>query len=292
MNVGVVDIGTNSVRLLITDGQVEKGRWIEVTGLGRGVDSAGVLSNEAMAESVRALAGFGSLMVDSGVQIRKAIATSAARDAANREHFFDMAERVLGVRPTLISGEEEARLAYSGTVSAFELDGSVLVSDIGGGSTELVGPELSVSTDIGSVRLSDRVLTDHPASRSQMTAAVEMVSGLFGNLSMSPTDNLIGVAGTWTSLAAVVLGLPSYDSEVVHGSVLSRSDVDDTVDRLAGMSLEEKAAIPSLHPKRAPVILSGAVVAAGVLAALDAAEVGISERDTLDGVVAELLALP
>jgi exopolyphosphatase/guanosine-5'-triphosphate,3'-diphosphate pyrophosphatase len=292
VNVGVVDIGTNSVRLLITDGKVEQGRWVKVTGLGRGVDSTGVLSEEPMAESVRALAGFGTLMADLGVQHRKAIATSAARDAANRDEFFEMAEMALGVRPTLISGEEEARLAYAGTVSAFELEGSVLVSDIGGGSTEFVRSASSISRDIGSVRLSDRVLKDHPASPSQMRIATEMVAGLFENLSMARANNLVGVAGTWTSLAAIVLGLGSYDSEVVHGSVLIRRDVEATVDRLAGMSLEEKAAIPSLHPKRAPVILSGAVVAAGVLAALGATEVVISERDTLDGLAAELLALP
>ncbi|HSJ84872.1 MAG TPA: Ppx/GppA phosphatase family protein [Acidimicrobiia bacterium] len=294
MKVGAVDIGTNSIRLLITDGTTEFGRWEEVTGLGRGVDRSGALSPAGIEDSLVALAGFGANMDAEGVERRRAIATSAARDAANRELFFDLAQSALSVRPILVSGEEEARLAYAGaTAGPFGqlLEPPVVVSDIGGGSTELVTDDGAVSVDIGSVRLTERVIPSRPAPLSEMAAARSLLADLFREVSLE-VGTLVGVAGTWTSLAAIAEDLPRWSPDMVHGHRMTRGELESVIDSLAGKTVEETAAIPALHPERAPVILAGSLVAEAVMQVLDTVEVAVSGRDTLDGVAMDLLALP
>ncbi|MGF1616267.1 MAG: exopolyphosphatase [Acidimicrobiia bacterium] len=289
MNVGVVDIGTNSMRLLITSRHVEAGRWVEVTGLGAGVDRTGRLSESSIAATLEVFARFGLLMEKYGVNRRKAIATSASRDAENRHEFFKRAQVVLGVMPTLISGEKEAQYAFEGATSGLDDRSEVMVSDIGGGSSEFVSIESSASVDIGSVRLTERILTDRPASREQLDSAAAHVRELFAVVARNSVRS-IGIAGTWTSLAAIALELPRYESDRVHGFKMGAPDLDRLVAMLARMTPEETASIPALDPKRAPVILSGAVIAREVLRHLDMDEITVSERDTLDGVAAELLA--
>lgn len=290
MRVAAVDIGTNSMRLLITDGVVEAHRLAEVTGLGVGVDESGLLSEAAIARTVNVLTGFGELMDSEAVQRRKAVATSAARDASNREVFFDVAQAALGTRPVLVSGEEEARLAWAGAGLGLDLGNETAVCDIGGGSTELVTSRNRVSVDIGSVRLTDRVLTSRPASPTEMDTARSHVAEMLQPLAFQANE-LVGIAGTWTSLAAIDLDLVAYDRDQVHGHVLEVGRLRAMIDGLASMTVEETAAIRSLDPKRAPVILAGSVVAAGVLVALGLDRAVICERDTLDGTAAELLAL-
>jgi len=290
VRVGVVDIGTNSMRLLVTDGTEEVGRWVEVTGLGRGVDRTGTLSPDRIEESVAALARFGAEMNRAEVGKRAAIATSASRDAANREEFFDLAESALGVRPRLITGVEEARLAFAGATSQVHVASPIIVSDIGGGSTEFVRAGGEASYEIGSVRLTERSIPTRPAPSTEMKRARALVAGLFSEVDLQ-AGTLIGVAGTWTSLAAVAQDLPEYSTDRVHGHRLSRDALADTIDLLASKSLAETAAIAALDPKRAPVILGGALVAEGVMDILDVDEVVVSEHDTLDGVAMELLAI-
>jgi exopolyphosphatase / guanosine-5'-triphosphate,3'-diphosphate pyrophosphatase len=291
VRVGVVDIGTNSMRMLVTDGSVDIDRRVEVTGLGRGVDRTGSLSSEAIEESLAALARFRAEMDRAEVEKWVAIATSASRDAANREEFFDLAESALGVRPRLITGEEEARLAFAGATRQIDAIDPIVVSDIGGGSTEFVNAGGEVSFDIGSVRLTERAIDSRPASPNEMSAARELVAGLFAEVDLE-TGTLIGVAGTWTSLAAIAQELPEYSRERVHGHRMSRGSLADLVDSLSSMTLEETAAIPALDPRRAPVILGGALVAEAVMDTLDIGEATISEHDTLDAVAMELLAIP
>jgi exopolyphosphatase / guanosine-5'-triphosphate,3'-diphosphate pyrophosphatase len=290
VRVGVVDIGTNSMRLLVTDGIQEIGRWVEVTGLGRGVDRSGTLSAEGIEESLAALARFGQEMERAEVEKRAAIATSASRDAANREAFFDLAESALGVRPRLITGAEEARLSFVGATHHVDATAPIVVLDIGGGSTEFVTVEDEVSVDIGSVRLTERVIPTRPAPSTELEEARSLVTALFSDIDLE-TRTLIGVAGTWTSVAAIAQGLPAYKRDRVHGYWMSRESLAATVDSLASMTLEETAVIPALDPKRAPVILGGALVAEGAMdvLALDAAM--ISEHDSLDGVAMDLLAI-
>ncbi|MGH8959315.1 MAG: exopolyphosphatase [Acidimicrobiia bacterium] len=274
-----VDIGTNSMRLLLVQqvgsGLVELGRFERVTGLGRGVDSTGVLSEEAIDRTLLALAEFGARMNQARVARRRAVATSASRDAANSEQFFDRAELALGVRPELISGEEEARLAFAG--ASHERPGPLLIIDIGGGSTEFVTAAGGTSYEIGSVRLTDRLLRDRPVVEPGLAAARAMVGESLSRVT-SFAGTVIGVAGTWTSLGAM------EESET-----LSLAAVTAWVERLAAMSLEETADIPGLDPARAPVMLGGAIVAEGAMKAVGADIVAVSRHDLLDGVVASLL---
>ena len=292
MKVGVVDIGTNSMRLLVTDGLTDFGRWVQVTGLGRGVDASGSLSEEAIERTLTVFRRFGHLMTEMEVERRLAIATSASRDASNREPFFDRAEDALGIRPTLIGGHEEARFAYQGATASQEFARPVVVSDIGGGSSEFVSAADDISIDIGSVRLTERVLRSRPAEPGEMDRAISLVDNMFQGVEVGAAGTLVGVAGTWTSIAAIAQELPEYDAERVHGYSLSRNRLSRVTSMLSPMSTEETAAIPSLDPNRAPVILAGTVLAGGVMDALDVAEVVMSERDTLDSAAAHLLALP
>jgi exopolyphosphatase / guanosine-5'-triphosphate,3'-diphosphate pyrophosphatase len=284
----VVDIGTNSMRLLVTDGQQEVGRWVEVTGLGRGVDATGELRTEAVNETIAVFSRFAEIMELHDVGRRAAIATSATRDASNRDEFMERATLVLGVRPEVITGSREGRLAYAGATAGLD-GGRCVVSDIGGGSSEFVTPDQSISIDIGSVRLTDRVLIDRPPTGSQLEVAQAHVRELFSAVEME--GDLIGVAGTWTSLGAIDLDLGAYDRSRVHHHRLTRDRLNALVEKLSRMTVEETAAIPSLDPARAPVILAGAVVASGVVDAVGTETVLISEHDTLDGLAAELLAV-
>lgn len=276
------------MRLLITSRGGEIGRWVRVTGLGRGIDETGMLSDDGIARSMAAFAEFGRKLDEEQVDVRKAIATSASRDAANRERFFDQVETAIGVRPTLISGNDEARYAFRGAIG--EGRKNVLVSDIGGGSTEFVTANDSISVDIGSVRLTDRILGAHPLAVDRVVDARDHVRQLFDEIGLEATE-VVGVAGTWTSLAAIILQLDRYDREAVHGSAVALGDLSGVIDSLAPMPLSDVEEIPSLDPKRAPVIVAGAIVAEQVLSRLGVNGARISERDTLDGVAEELLAL-
>jgi len=288
VSVGAVDIGTNSMRLLITDGVTEAGRWVEVTGLGRGVDSTGRLGDAEMERTIVELERFGRLMADHHVKRRGAMATSATRDASNRAGFMERVGEALGVMPEVIEGEREGELAYAGATADLAGDG-YLVSDIGGGSTEFVTTDGAVSIDIGSVRLTDRILTDRPPGRDQMERARDHVLSLFSNLDVS--GELVGVAGSWTNLAGMDLGLPAYDRERIHLHRVPAGSVTRITERLARLTVEETEAIPSLDRGRAPMILAGALIAGCVMDAVAAPHVIVSERDTLDGLAMELRGL-
>jgi exopolyphosphatase/guanosine-5'-triphosphate,3'-diphosphate pyrophosphatase len=298
MRVGVVDIGTNAMRLLIAEVEDGDVRWLDrrttVTGLGAGVDASGHLDEDAMSRTVQVLASYGAALSEAGVSRARAIATSAARDAANREEFLDRAEHGLGMRPDVISGEEEAALAFAGATRAVDVSPPFVVVDIGGGSTEFVfgsdAPAYRTSVDIGSVRLTDRVLADRPASIDQVAQAQDLTAELLADVHLPAVPNrAIGVAGTFTALSAISQDLPAYDPGRVHGSTLTVTRLAELVLYLSLLSLEETAAIPSLDPARAPVILSGAVVAEEALRRCGVGEVSVSEHDSLDGVALALV---
>lgn len=293
MNVGAVDIGTNSMRLLIvdTDGR-EVVRDSEVTGLGTGVDAEGVFDAARVRATLEVMDRFAAALTQNGATVRVAVATSATRDAHNGGEFVDEVAVRLGVTPEVISGEREARLAFAGATRAGTV-GPCTVVDIGGGSTEFVAgdtlPRVAVSVDIGSVRLTDRLLPDRPAKRTQLDAARAHVDELFSGVIVDPGLRVIGVAGTFTSIAAISLDLDEYDRSVVDGSTVSTGDIRAIVEHLSGLTVEQTAAVPSLQPKRAPVILAGAVIALGALTHLGAESVTVSESDLLDALAAEAL---
>ena len=286
MSIGAVDIGTNTVRLLIREGNRDLERRTVVVGLGIGVDATGVLAPEAMERALAALTEFGALFDRHGTKGRRAVATSACRDAANADEFLDRVATVLGVRPAVIDGAAEAELSFRGATAALPGNGSNLVIDVGGGSTEFVfgtrAVEYARSVDIGSVRLRDRMPEMRPAPAGVITAARDEVRRVMAEVQLpGRPDRVIGVAGTFSSLAAIHIGLQVYDRERVHGTMLRLTDLDAMFDHLAALTVEQTAAIPSMDPKRAPMMLAGSIVAAeAVRLAGDA--VVVSEFDLLD----------
>ena len=281
-------MGTNSTRLLIADltrdGLVDVERIEKVTGLGRGVDRSGRLSPDAIARTTRVLQSYSRRIRETGVEAARAVATSAARDATNQDEFVEAARRALGFRPDIIGGEEEARLVFAGATEGTPDPGATLVVDIGGGSTEIVTDAGGVSTDIGSVRLTERCLPAHPASARDLAAARREAALVMGAAAVPLRSRAMGAAGTWTSLAAIHLRLDTYDSHEVEGTTLHLEDVVRMVAWLGSLSLGEKEAIPSLNPKRAPVILGGAVVAETSLRLLGLDRIIVTGHDILDGV--------
>ena len=293
MRVASVDIGTNSTRLLIASGSEtglgEIERRALVTALGRRVEGSGRLAADSIARTVSALAEYGASIRAAGVGSARAVATSASRDANNREAFFDTAQNALGFRPELISGEEEASLSFAGASLGAANPADTVVIDTGGGSTEFVADDGGVSIDIGSVRLTERCLPHHPAAPAELDAARTEAARVIACGELPFRSSAVGVAGTWTSLATMHRRLDAYDPDLVEGTTMRLDDVRQLVRWLATLTLEEKQAIPSLDPNRAPVILGGAVVAEASLEALALDHVTISEHDILDGVCLELL---
>lgn len=292
MSVAAVDIGTNTVRMLVADVDgreiTELDRAIEVVGLGRGLDATGAISQDSMARAVRALRGYGERIA--GARRVRVVATSASRDASNGFEFTRRAEEALGAPVEVITGEAEAALSFAGAVWGLDVGSPRLVIDPGGGSTEFVlgeeAPTRVLSVDMGSVRLTDRLLPERPATAGSVERARREVDRLFAGVDRaSDGTSAIGVAGTFTSLSAIHLGLEAYDRDVVHRSELPLAAIEDIVVRLARLTVEETAAIPSLDPARAPVILAGAVIAAGAVARVGTGLVTVSETDLLEGIV-------
>ncbi|MDE0170880.1 MAG: hypothetical protein OXS29_15460 [bacterium] len=286
--VAAVDMGTNSTRLLIADrretGLVDVERIETVTGLGRGVDRSARLSPDGIERTARVLQSYGRRIRQAGVQAARAVATSAARDASNRDEFVEAATRALGFRPDIISGEEEAGLVFAGATGGTRDPGATVVVDIGGGSTEIVTDEGGVSTDIGSIRLTERCLPNHPATVRDLAAARREAARVMSAADLPRRSYAMGAAGTWTSLAAMHLRLDSYDSHEVEGTTLGVEDAERMVAWLGSLSLADKKAIRSLNPKRAPIILGGAVVAETSLRLLGLKRITVTGHDILDGV--------
>lgn len=296
MIVGAIDIGSNSVRLLVRDHHgSDLHRDTVVTGLARGVDAGGPLSVDSVAATLRAIRRYRAILDDLGAERSHAVATSAARDAPNGAEVMEAVGSVLGSAPEIISGEREASLSFAGATAGLDAGGSRVVVDIGGGSTEVIQGDGRIrwaySYDIGSVRLTDRVLGSRPAPDAELRAAMDEVDRILGMPEVvARAGSIIGVAGTFTSLAAIHRQLDRYDPDLVHGTVLTRSDLEELLGRLAALDVAATAAIPSLEPGRAPVILAGTVVAERVMATVGAEEVVVSEADLLDAVADELLA--
>lgn len=304
--VGAIDCGTNSIRLLIADvvdGRLrDVHREMRIVRLGQGVDATGEFAPEALARTEAALADYVALMAEHSVTAVRMVATSAARDAGNRDEFFAMTARLLGkVVPgsvaEVITGTEEAELSFRGAVG--ELDpaaGPFVVVDLGGGSTELVRGDTTVqasfSADIGCVRLTERCLHSDPPTADEVEQA-RMVArdGLAEALRVVPVDGAhtwVGVAGTMTTLSALAQGMTEYDPEAIHLSRIGFDDLLAVCEQLVGMTKAERLALGPMHAGRADVIGGGAIIVEE-LAAVFRREAGIgelvvSEHDILDGI--------
>jgi exopolyphosphatase/guanosine-5'-triphosphate,3'-diphosphate pyrophosphatase len=303
--VGAIDCGTNSIRLLVADvdpatGQlVDLDREMRVVRLGQDVDRTGRLAPEALDRTLRATRDYADRCAELGVQRVRFVATSASRDAENRQDFVDGVRRLLGVEPEVVSGAEEAHLSFVGATRelvAEGLRGPFVVADIGGGSTEVVrggsDVEAALSVDVGCVRLTERHLADDPPTPEQVAAARADVDAALDRVAaavpLRGVSTLVGLAGSVTTVAATVLKLDAYEPARIHHARLAVDDVRAACDRLLAMSHAERAALPFMHPGRVDVIGAGALVWRRVVDRLVAEsgleEVVVSEHDILDGI--------
>jgi exopolyphosphatase/guanosine-5'-triphosphate,3'-diphosphate pyrophosphatase len=291
MRVGVVDLGTNSTRLLVADvndGHVDEvARRLTITRLGEGVDERRKLLPSPVARVRNVLADYRREVEQLGAERVLAIGTSAVRDADNGEAFLGEIEWSYGFKSRLLSGEEEAELTRRGVANGRAIGDETIVLDVGGGSTELITAHDRVSIDLGCVRLTERHLHSDPPAREELAAAALAVREALPD--WSPRD-AIGVAGTVTSLAALELG--EYDPERIHGYRLSRESVELQLEQLASLPIAERRELPGLEPERAPVIVAGALIVREVLDRYGLDELEASERDLLHGAALEAAALP
>ncbi|WGY00596.1 exopolyphosphatase [Nocardioides sp. QY071] len=306
--VAAIDCGTNTIKLLLGDlladpeGVRRESRMIR---LGQGVDATGRLAPEALERAWVAIDEIAGIIRGAGVapgRIRFC-ATSATRDASNAAEFTAGVHARLGIDPEVLSGEEEARLAFDGAVrglaaSSVEVGSPALVVDIGGGSTELIlgdpatGPSAAHSMDIGSVRLHERHVRHDPITPEEVAAVVADIDAALDVCPVDPAAarTVIVVAGTNTTIAAGTLGLAAYDRDLIHARVLAVPDVLAQVDRLLAMTVAERRDLGWMHPGRADVIDAGALIVARVLARLSVGGVVVAETDILDGIAWSLVA--
>ena len=300
MKVAVVDVGTNSTRLLVAevkDGRVhELRRRTIVTRLGEGVDAAGRLGEAAMERVFEACAQYRKAIDSAGAEDVVAMLTSAVRDAANGAEFERELEERFGFAAQTISGEREARLTYLGATSARHPAGPTLVLDIGGGSTEVVVGEgntvgFFVSTQLGSVRHTERHIHTDPPTPAELEACraaarAELESAVPGEVREQVNEG-IAVAGTPTSFAAVELGLDPYDPDRVEGHRLTLAACERILGELAALHLAERRLVTGLHPDRAPTIVAGGTILVEAMRLSGLGEIEVSERDILHGAALE-----
>ncbi|MET9134691.1 Ppx/GppA phosphatase family protein [Streptomyces antibioticus] len=305
--VAAVDCGTNSIRLLVADcdpatGELtELDRRMTIVRLGQGVDRTGRLAPEALERTFAACREYAAVIEELGARRLRFVATSASRDAENRDEFVRGVLDILGVEPEVISGDQEAEFSFTGATRELagrqDLTRPYLVVDIGGGSTEFVVGDGAVraarSVDIGCVRMTERhlvrdgVVTDPPAPeqiaaiRADIEAALDLAEK---TVPLREAHTLVGLAGSVTTISAIAQNLPAYDSAAIHHSRVSRTQVREITDRLLHSTHTERTEIGALHPGRVDVIAAGALILLTLMERTDAQEVVVSEHDILDGI--------
>jgi exopolyphosphatase/guanosine-5'-triphosphate,3'-diphosphate pyrophosphatase len=305
--VAAIDCGTNSIRLLVADVDPAAGtltdldRRMTIVRLGQGVDRTGRLAPEALERTFAACREYAGIIKEHGAERVRFVATSASRDAENRDEFVRGVLDILGVEPEVITGDQEAEFSFRGATAELaarpDLERPFLVVDIGGGSTEfVVGADrvrAARSVDVGCVRMMERHLvrdgavTDPPteaqiaAMRADIEAALDLAAE---TVPLGEARTLVGLAGSVTTVSAIALDLPEYDSTAIHHSRVSRDRVREITDRLLHSTHAERATIPSMHPGRVDVIGAGALVLLAIMERTGAEEVVVSEHDILDGI--------
>ncbi|MFE2942531.1 exopolyphosphatase [Streptomyces sp. NPDC059255] len=301
--VAAIDCGTNSIRLLVADVHPETGEVVDldrrmtIVRLGQGVDRTGRLAPEALERTFAACREYAAVIAEHGAERIRFVATSASRDAENRDVFVRGVVDILGVEPEVITGDQEAAFSFTGATKELPGRDSYLVVDIGGGSTEFVVGDDRVraarSVDIGCVRLTERHLVrdgavlDPPtpdaiaAVRADIEAALDLAEEA---VPLREPRTLVGLAGSVTTVAAIALGLDAYDSERIHRSRIPYGRVKEITDHLLAATHAERAAIPVMHPGRVDVIGAGALVLLAIMERSGAQEVVVSEHDILDGI--------
>ncbi|MBM7090971.1 Ppx/GppA family phosphatase [Streptomyces sp. S12] len=311
--VAAIDCGTNSIRLLVADAHPGTGeltdldRRMTIVRLGEGVDRTGRLAPQALERTFAACRAYAEIIGRHGAERTRFVATSASRDAENRDDFVRGVVDILGVEPEVITGDQEAAFSFTGATKELtgrtDLRRPFLVVDIGGGSTEFVLGDDRVraarSVDVGCVRMTERHLvrdgavTDPPtagqvaAMRADIESALDLAEK---TVPLREAHTLVGLAGSVTTVSAIAQDLPGYDSAAIHHSRISRERVREISDWLLRSTHAERAAVPSMHPGRVDVIAAGALVLLAVMERVDAREVVASEHDILDGIAWSLAA--
>jgi exopolyphosphatase / guanosine-5'-triphosphate,3'-diphosphate pyrophosphatase len=314
--VAAIDCGTNSLRLLIADVDLERRRLtdverrMEIVRLGQGVDATGVLAPEALDRTLRMLGEYAKQIAAADVTAVRMVATSATRDARNAADFTAGVHRALGIAPEVISGSEEARLSFAGATAELAVAGPgdgllppYLVVDIGGGSTEFVlggnGLEgaadlAAISVDIGCVRLTERHLHADPPTAAEVEAATADIDRALDDVAAAiatpDARTLVGLAGSVTTVTAIALGLPFYDPARTHHARIPATAVHSVTGQLLGQTREQRTAIGPMHPGRVDIIGAGALVLDRVMQRFGFAELVASEHDILDGIAWALAA--
>lgn len=303
MRIASIDIGTNSVLLLVVERVQDRIEAVleraTITRLGEGVDATGVLAPEARERTLRCLSGYAEEARLWGAERILSVGTSALRDAHGGAGFTEEVAAVLGEAPRVISGEEEARLTFRGALSGLTLSsGPTVVFDIGGGSTELIFGQVheshvelehAISLDMGSVRLTERYLHEDPPSLEEIQEMEVEIDRQLTHFSAHFSGHLVGVAGTVTTLAAVARGVAPYDAAQIHGTSLSVTEVSELASRLAALSVRERCAIVGMPSKRADVIVAGALLVEHVLRKGAWPQLTVSDRGVRWGVALEAL---
>jgi len=296
MRVGVVDCGTNSIRLLIADIEGnnfrEVTRQMQVVRLGQGVDETNQFHPDAISRTFAAVDLYAGEIARRGVEKLRFCATSATRDALNRAIFVDGVKERLGIEPEVISGEEEARLSFAGATREFnKADAPFLVVDIGGGSTEFVlgsdSVDSAISVYIGCVRMTERHFQSDPPTQDEIAIARRDIQNAidiaYASVDIKSAKTLVAVAGTATTVAAAALDLPEYDRYAIHLSRISAEQVHSVSNRFLTMTRDERAALGYMHPGRVDVIGAGSLVLSEIMKATGAKDFVASENDILDG---------
>ena len=306
MRYAAIDCGTNAIRLLIAevDGDTvhDIERRMETVRLGEGVDATGELSDAAIARTLTVVDQYATAIRDHTVHQVRMVATSAVRDAQNSSEFVRGVHERLGVQPEVLTGQQEAELAFRGALgglAATTITPPILVTDIGGGSTEIVlsdhtGTAVAswCSVNIGCVRMTERHLRSDPPTMEEVDAARadidQVLADVDQRMPLHTARTLVGLAGSVTTVAAIALGLDHYDATRIHGSTTTYSEVTRVTDTLMGMSRQQRAAEPVMHPGRVDVIAGGSLVLQRLMTQARASAVIASETDVLDGIVRQL----
>ena len=298
MKLASIDIGTNSMRLLIADyndGFSKRRKYTNITRIGRGVDELGYISKEAIDKNIHALKEFVEMAKHEDCEEIYVMGTSALRDSKNKQDFIDRAKKEVGVNVDIISGSDEASLGFYGVTADLKEESQILILDIGGGSTEFIlgdkigGIIFSKSENIGSVRLTEKFVKSDPIDQIEienMDAYIEAVTNdTISILKTYPITKLIGIGGTATTISAMVQQLDVYDMEKVHQSLVMYEEVEAILKELKYKTLEEKLMIKGLQPQRADVITAGVNILKNLMNHLEMKEIVISEYDNLEGLV-------
>lgn len=302
MKIGAIDIGTNSMRLLIADyndNKIEnRKKYINTTRIGQGVDQDGYITNEALERNLKALKEFSDKCNEEKCEKVYCMGTSALRDSKNGQDFINKAKKLTNIDVKIICGEEESNLGFMGVLEGTEGDKKedILVIDIGGGSTEFVvgnedGIKFCKSENVGALRMTEKFITTDPISDEEfnsMTSFIEdVISSTINKLETMNISKLVGIGGAITSLSAINQQLEVYSMEKVHNSVVTKKDLEKILQNLKIMTLNDKKTLKGLQPKRADIITAGVKILHIIMEKLEIEKIMISEYDNLEGLMCQ-----